>query len=105
MHIQIVNFKLDGMTDDEYRKLVEEVAPAFAEAPGLISKVWLADPEANVYGGLYTWRDRRAMEEYLESPLFQALRMNPQITCITSRDFGVIEGATRITYPIDAVAA
>ncbi len=34
MHVQIVKFGLAGVTSEEYEKLAEELAPAFAELPG-----------------------------------------------------------------------
>jgi len=40
------------------------LASTFATMPGLISKVWLADPATNTYGGVYTWRDRRSYEDF-----------------------------------------
>ena len=41
--------------------------------PGLISKVWLANPATNTYGGVYTWRDRASMEAFARSELFQGI--------------------------------
>jgi hypothetical protein len=97
VHIQVVNFNLNGMTGAEYRNLCDGLAPVFAEMPGLISKVWLADEAANTYGGVYTWVDRAAMEAYLRSEIFSAVAANPGFANITSRDFDVLEGPSRIT--------
>jgi len=97
MHIQVVTFNLQGMNGAEYRNLCDELAPVFAEMPGLISKVWLADEAANAYGGVYTWVDRAAMEAYLRGDVFSAVAANPGFASITSRDFGVLEGPSRIT--------
>lgn len=105
MHIQIVTFDLKDMTDSEYRDLCDGLADVFAQMPGLISKVWLADPATNTYGGVYTWLDRAAMETYLQSDIFKAVAANPNLAHITSRDFGVLEGPSRITRPRVTVAA
>ena len=105
MVIQVVNFNLKNMTDGEYRKWCDELAPTFGSMPGLISKVWLADPATNTYGGVYTWRDRSAYEAWVKSELFQAVGKHPNLTNITSRDFGVLEGPTRISHGLAAVAA
>jgi len=37
------------------------------------------------------------MESYLASDLFKAVSGHPNLSGITSRDFGVIEGPTRVT--------
>jgi hypothetical protein len=39
MHVQIVNFNLKDMTDAGFRSMANEVAPAFASVPGLLSKI------------------------------------------------------------------
>ena len=44
MHIQIINFQLNGVTEAEFRTQCDGLAGAFAALPGLHSKVWLADP-------------------------------------------------------------
>ncbi len=46
MQALIINFNLDGITRSDYEGVCNELAPAFAAVPGLISKHWLAD-EAN----------------------------------------------------------
>jgi quinol monooxygenase YgiN len=97
MHIQVVNFNLHGMSATEYRHLCDELAPVFAEMPGLVSKVWLADEEANTYGGVYTWVDRAAMDAYLRSDVFSAVAANPSFANITSTDFEVLESPSRVT--------
>ncbi len=97
MHIQIINFQLKEMSDSEYRKVCGDLAPAFAAVPGLVAKEWLADPIANVYGGVYHWRDREAMVEYSKSELCQAVMSHPNLAGITSTDFEVIEQPTSVT--------
>jgi heme-degrading monooxygenase HmoA len=104
MHIQVVNFNLKNMTDGEFRKICDELAPNFASIPGLISKVWLADKATNTYGGVYTWRDRSAYEAFTRSELFQSVGKHPNFTNITSKDFDVLEGPTRVTHGLVAVA-
>ena len=53
MHIQVINFNLEGINRAEYEAVCNELAEAFAALPGLISKHWLADDENNTYGGVY----------------------------------------------------
>ena len=98
MHVQIVNFNLNGISDAEFRQACDEqFAPAFANVPGLIYKLWLADPDTNTYGGVYAWRDLEAMQDYLTSDLFKSVAANPNLANITSKDFGILEGPTRVT--------
>ncbi len=97
MHIQIINFRLDDMSDEELRELAEALAPAFADLPGLVSKYWLANPETNTYGGVYVWQDRQAMEDYKKTEIFKGVTTNPNFVDVVSKDFAVFENPTRIT--------
>jgi heme-degrading monooxygenase HmoA len=105
MHIQVINFHLNDLSESGYRALCDEVAPAFAEVPGLISKVWLANRSTNTYGGVYTWADRAAMEEFSKSELFSAVATNQNLADITSVDFDVLEVPTSVTRGLAAVPA
>lgn len=105
MHVQIVNFQLSGIDEEQYRATCDELAPAFAAVAGLVAKVWLADAEANTYGGVYLWADRAAMEAFGESELFQAVLSHPNLAGVSSRDFGVLEAPTAVTSELRALAA
>ncbi len=105
MQIQIVCFNLKDLSDPDYRRACEASAPVFAEVPGLLSKVWLADERTNTYDGVYTWVDRAAMEAYVRSDLFKDIAADPDFIDITSRDFDIIVGPTRVTSGMIAVPA
>jgi hypothetical protein len=72
MKVQIVTFQLNGIDDEAYGGMCDELAPAFAAVPGLSAKLWLADRDANTYGGVYLWSDAHAQAAYAESDLFAA---------------------------------
>ncbi len=97
MHILIINFALEGISAKQYEGQVESVAPAFANLPGLVSKTWLANEETNIYGGVYVWQDREAMEAYKESDIYKGMVANPNLKDFTVRDFAVLEAPTRTT--------
>ena len=97
MHIQIINFGLEGISEEAYRQQVEAVAPAFADLPGLVSKSWLANEKTNTYGGVYVWQDREAMEAYKYSDIYEGMMANPHFKDVSVRDFAVLEAPTLIT--------
>ena len=105
MHIQIINFHLKGINEEDYRKHCEIIAPALANLPGLVSKTWLADPETNTYGGVYVWRDLQAMEDYFETDLYKGILTNTHFEDITVRYFAVLENPTRVTRGTAEVTA
>jgi heme-degrading monooxygenase HmoA len=95
MHVQIVNFELDGVTEQDYIAMCEQLAPEFAALPGLISKVWLRGE--GTYGGVYTWRDRAAMEDFTRTEMFAAVVNHPQLSGVRSTDFAVLDAPTAVT--------
>jgi hypothetical protein len=97
VEILIVNFTLDGLSESDYEKLCDEVAPAFAAVPGLTSKVWLAERAEGVFGGVYTFESASAVETFLSSELFANVGATPGLANISVRRFGVLESPTAVT--------
>lgn len=97
MQILIVNFNLDGLSEEDFASAADELAPAFAAVPGLISKVWLADRAEGIFGGVYTFDSERAVDEYLRSDLWAGVGATPGLVNISVRRFGVLDGPTRVT--------
>ncbi len=104
MHIQIINFGLKDISEEQYSGQVESVAPAFADLPGLVSKTWLANEETNTYGGVYVWRNREAMEAYKETEIYKGMQADPHLKDFTVKDFAVLEGPTRATRGLEEAA-
>ncbi len=99
MHVQVVTFQLNGISEDQYHEACEAETDTFANMPGLLAKIWLRNPEANNYGGLYLWRDQDAFERYAEGEVFEALRNDPALKDVTSADFAVFADLTKATQP------
>jgi heme-degrading monooxygenase HmoA len=97
MHIQIINFKLKDLGEEEYAGMAKQLAPAYADVPGLVSKVWLSNRSTGTYGGVYFWSDRKAMEEFSKTDLFNTVATHPNLADISSTDFAVMEEPTKIT--------
>lgn len=96
MHVLIINFSLDGLPHEDYLKIADELAPAFAEVSGLKSKTWLADQENNVYGGVYLFESKQALDDYCGGELFAGVGSNPSFTNISVRAFGTLGGPTAV---------
>jgi hypothetical protein len=97
--IQVIQFRLAGISEADYRKHTERVAPVFSTMPGLLSKVWLANADTNTYGGVYTWRDRASLERYRASEMYAGLTSNPGLADVSDREFAILEEPTRVTAP------
>lgn len=103
MYIQIVNFQLKDLNEEQYSGIANEIAPAFADVPGLISKVWLANSGTGIYGGVYFWSDREAMEKFAKTELFNTVATHPNLANITSTDFAVMDEPTKVTRGFSAI--
>ena len=99
MHAQVITFGLDGITEEQFEEARGADAPVFASLPGLLGKVWLRDPETNTYGGLYLWADQEAYERYIKGEVFNAIKGDPNLKDVESRDFGVFEDLSALTMP------
>ena len=97
MQILIVNFNLDGLSEEDFASSCDQLAPAFAAVAGLASKVWLADRAEGVFGGVYVFESDRAVDDYLQSDLFAKVGATPAFVNMSVRRFGVLDGPTRVT--------
>jgi hypothetical protein len=97
VQILIVNFSLDGLSEEEFASSADELAPVFAAVPGLVSKVWLADRAEGVFGGVYTFESDKAVDDYLASDLWAGVGATPGLVNISVRRFGVLDGPTGVT--------
>lgn len=97
MQILIVNFELIDRDAEAYERECEQIAPAFANIPGLITKQWLANTETNTFGGVYLFEDEASMNGYLASDLFASLSQIPNFTNVTVKSFATIEAAGAVT--------
>ena len=104
VEILVINFSLEGRTEAEYQTLCDEVAPAIAAVPGLVSKVWLADRANGVYGGVYTFEDGAALDAFLASELGQVAAI-PGLVEVSVRRFEVLSAPTAITRGLVPAAA
>lgn len=103
--VQVIQFRLAGLSEADYRAHTERVAPVFSTMPGLLSKVWLANAATNTYGGVYTWRDRASLEQYRASGLYARLVSNPGLADMSDREFAILPEPTRVTAPALIAAA
>lgn len=99
VHVQVVTFRLDGVSEDQYHSACEAETDTFASLPGLLAKIWLRHPETGVYGGMYLWRNRDAFQQYAAGEIFDAMRNDPALKDVNSVDFAVFTDLTKATQP------
>ena len=73
MHILVVNYTNDvNPSDEEMSSQVKEYAPVFNNEnfPGMIGKTMINSVDGNIYGGVYYFTSRSAIDDYLASDLW-----------------------------------
>lgn len=98
MHVQIVTYRVENVSDADFIEANREFAEAMAAVPGLLAKAWLKQPNG-VYGGVYLWRDRAAYEAFLASELWDEVLNDASMLDVVAADYGVMEELTRVTQP------
>jgi len=104
MYLLIVTFRLQGISDRDYRRGCAEEAAVFASIPGLVSKTWLANASTNTYGGVYAFADRDSLVAYLDSDLFRAIGDDPTVVSLSTSAFEVLDEPSRTTRAFATVA-
>ena len=96
-HVLQVNYKY-SLTDEEMDALAIERAETIASTvQGLEWKMFLVNNVEHELGGLYLFSDEASLNNYINGPLFQALKSNPAISDISVKKFTNLENATVIT--------
>ena len=70
LHILVVNYTNEvNPSDEEMTSQVKEYAPVFSNEnfPGMIGKTMINSTDGNVYGGVYYFTSRSAIDDYLLS--------------------------------------
>jgi len=81
----------------EYQKMVDTIAHAFLDAPGLRWKIWLLNPANQEAGGIYLFDSQASVDAYMNGPLVAQLRGLPSIRNISMKQFEVMPQATALT--------
>lgn len=97
MHALFVTYALRDATPDQHAELCEQLAPAVAAVPGLVSKTWLANGDTGRYGGFYLFDSRADFERFVASELFDTLWTLASIRDVSASDFSIVENPTALT--------
>lgn len=98
MYVQILTFRLNGISHQEFAALCDQVAPGYAEVDGCISKLFVRDPDdADAFGGVYVWETREAAEAYLREGVAALLVESPQFADLAVSYFEIVPGPTAVS--------
>lgn len=76
MIVRVVNFRLNGIDDEQYRHHAATVADGFNQWERLTAKLWVHDPDTRTYGGVYLFADQAAVDASRATVLFRNMAAN-----------------------------
>ncbi len=74
-----------------------EAATKIASVEGLIWKIWILQEEEFEMGGMYLFANRETAEAYLNHPVIQAVRLNPNVVSTQSELWEVESSLSALT--------
>jgi quinol monooxygenase YgiN len=98
MEALVVTFKTQA-SQEQFTAATAEHVPLFAEVDGLLAKIWITEPDDGTYGAIYLFRDRTALDAYLESDLFASILAEPSFEDPSWRRYEVLDELTAGTQP------
>jgi quinol monooxygenase YgiN len=98
MYVQIMTFRLHGISHEEFAALCDQVAPGYADIDGCISKLFVRDPDdADSFGGVYVWETREAAEAYVQDGVAALLVESPQFADFEVSYLEILPGPTAVS--------
>ncbi|WP_052288621.1 YdhR family protein [Leptolyngbya iicbica] len=92
-----ITFRNPNGGSEAAQKAAWERAHQIAAWPGLLWKVWIAQPSEAVYGGLYLFVDEASAQAYLQGPVVAGMRSLPGMSDFSAQLFEVNEPLSAIT--------
>ena len=97
MQVQIITFRIEGLTETQAKRWCSAAELAIAELPGLMSKTWLGSDESGFCGGVYFWEDSFALHQFRHSELYCKPMCSPYVEDVDGQDFAVHGEPSEVT--------
>jgi hypothetical protein len=91
-----VNFKLN-ISAEEYRQAASSLAGEFAQVDGLLWKIWILNEDEKEAGGIYFFKNKEALDAYLNGPLAAQVKSHPALTDMSAKRFSIMSEVSVIT--------
>jgi Putative mono-oxygenase ydhR len=91
-----INFTY-SISREELDALAAGRAEPIAEMPGLQWKIWVVNEKESECGGHYLFTDESSADNYINSPLVEALISNPAVSNASVKKFSIMDAPTSVT--------
>ena len=90
-HMLIINYNLKEMSIEEHSELGVDVAPNFTseKIEGFIGKSFIGNTDTGVFGGVYHFKSKEAVDNYLKSEFWEGIENHPNLVNFTKEIYGI----------------
>jgi phenolic acid decarboxylase len=87
----VVNYELKDMTLEAHAALGAEVVSNFSpgKIDGLIGKTFIGNVDNGVFGGIYYFKNQKALDAYLNSELWKGIATHPNLVNFKTDAYGI----------------
>jgi hypothetical protein len=91
MHLLVVKYNLKEMTLEEHQQLGVDVSPNFTaeKIEGFIGKSFIGNTDTGVFGGVYHFKSKEAVDTYLKSEFWEGIENHPNLVNFTKEIYGI----------------
>ena len=96
MHLLVVKYNLKDMTLDQHYQLGLDVSPNFTseKIDGFIGKSFIGNADSGIFGGVYHFKTKEAIDNYLNSEFWQGIENHPNLVNFTKEIYGIASIST-----------
>ncbi|NEQ47331.1 MAG: YdhR family protein [Leptolyngbya sp. SIOISBB] len=99
-----ITFRNPNGGSEAAQKAAWERAHKIAAWPGLVWKIWIAEPAEAIYGGIYLFEDETSANEYLQGSVVASMKALPGMTDFATQLFDINHPLTTVTHgPLSSV--
>ena len=95
--ILVTNYNF-SVSADEFEGMASELAPAFADGPGCLWKIWLIDAPTKQAGAVYLFKDDESLQTFKSSPLVASVLSHPALSNFDLKERDILVEPSDITF-------
>ena len=89
MHALVVLYGLRGIGTAAHAELADQLAPALAAVPGLVSRMQLENTASGRHGIFYLFASRPDFDRFVASELYGVTHEHAAVTEVATSDFAI----------------
>jgi hypothetical protein len=87
-----------NVSSEEFESMASELAPAFADVPGCVWKIWLIDRPKNEAGAIYLFKDDDSLQNFKSSPLVASVLSHPALSNFDLKERDILAEVSELTH-------